>query len=162
MPITLLRVDERLIHGQVVVGWGERYHMDRIMVVDDELRRSGWEQELYRLGVPPNVTAEFFDVEEARQALPEWRTDPRRTFILVRDVPTLARLASPELLDGLEVNLGGIHSAPGRHRVLPYLFLSDDEMIDLRRIADSGIVISARDIPASRPIPLAELPDHRH
>ena len=61
MPITLLRVDERLIHGQVVVGWGERYHVDRIVVVDDELRRSEWEQELYCLGVPPNVDAAFVD-----------------------------------------------------------------------------------------------------
>ena len=34
MPITLLRIDERLIHGQVVVGWGERFHVQRILVVD--------------------------------------------------------------------------------------------------------------------------------
>ncbi|HEX6926445.1 MAG TPA: PTS sugar transporter subunit IIB [Longimicrobiaceae bacterium] len=162
MPITLLRVDERLIHGQVVVGWGERYHVDRIVVVDDELRRSEWEQELYCLGVPPNVDAAFVDVEEARSLLPQWHSDPKHTFVLVRDVPTLARLAEAGLLDGLEVNLGGIHSAPGRHRVLPYLFLSDEEMLDLRRIADRGVAISARDVPASRAIPLAELPDHRH
>jgi PTS system mannose-specific IIB component/fructoselysine and glucoselysine-specific PTS system IIB component len=161
MPITLLRIDERLIHGQVVVGWGERYHVDRIMVVDDDLRGSQWEQELYCLGVPPNVDASFFDVGEARRALDEWRADPRRTYVLVRDVGTLSRLATNGLLEGLEVNLGGIHSGPGRHRVLPYLFLSDEELIDLQRIAETGIVISARDVPASRAIPLAELPD-RH
>lgn len=162
MPITLLRIDERLIHGQVVVGWGERYHVDRIVVVDDELRRSDWEQELYCLGVPPNVNATFFDVAEARKALPSWREESPRTFLLVRDVPTLVRLAADDLLEGLEVNLGGIHSAPGRHRVLPYLYLSDEEMLDLRHIADSGIVISARDVPASRAVPFSELPDHRH
>lgn len=161
MPITLLRIDERLIHGQVVVGWGERYHVDRILVVDDDLRISQWEQELYCLGVPPNVDATFLGVGEARAAFQAWHEDPRRTFLLVRDVGTLARLAEDGLLDGLEVNLGGIHSAPGRHRVLPYLFLSDEEMVDLRRIADSGIVITARDVPSSRAIPLAELPD-RH
>lgn len=161
MPITLLRIDERLIHGQVVVGWGERYHVDRILVVDDDLYRSQWEQELYCLGVPPNVHATFVGVDEARAAFAEWQADPRRTFLLVRDVPTMARLAADGLLDGLELNLGGIHSAPGRHRVLPYLFLSDDEMVDLRRIADSGIVVTARDVPASRAVPLDELPD-RH
>jgi mannose/fructose/N-acetylgalactosamine-specific phosphotransferase system component IIB len=161
MPITLLRIDERLIHGQVVVGWGERYHIDRIMVVDDDLRVSKWEQELYCLGVPPNVDATFLNVDEARAALPEWQSEPAHTFVLVRDVPTLSRLASDGLLHGLEVNLGGIHSAPGRHRVLPYLFLSDDELLDLHRIANSGIVITARDVPASRAIPLDELPD-RH
>jgi mannose/fructose/N-acetylgalactosamine-specific phosphotransferase system component IIB len=161
MPITLLRIDERLIHGQVVVGWGERYHVDRIMVVDDDLRASQWEQELYCLGVPPNVDASFLGVDEARTALPGWRSDPQHTFLLVRDVGTLSRLASDRLLEGLEINLGGIHSAPGRHRVLPYLFLSDQELLDLHRIADSGIVITARDVPASRAIALDELPD-RH
>ena len=161
MPITLLRVDERLIHGQVVVGWGERFHVERILVVDDELRGSQWEQELYCLGVPPSVDASFVAVAEARAEFASWRADPRRTFLLLRDVGTLSRLAGDGLLDGLEVNLGGIHSAPGRHRVLPYLFLSDEEMVDLHRIADSGIVISARDVPSSRAIPLAELPD-RH
>lgn len=161
MPITLLRIDERLIHGQVVVGWGERYHVERIMVVDDDLRASEWEQELYCLGVPPNVDAEFLSVEEARAAFPQWRDDPQRIFLLVRNVGTLSRLAADGLLQGLEVNLGGIHSAPGRHRVLPYLFLSDEEMVDLHRIADTGVAISARDVPASRAVPLAELPD-RH
>ena len=160
MPITLLRIDERLIHGQVVVGWGERFHVERILVVDDELRASSWEQELYRLGVPPNVESVFLSVAEAADALPDSRTDPQRAFVLVRDVHTLSQLAEDGLLEGLEVNLGGIHSAPGRHKVLPYLYLSEGEMLDLREIAASGIVITARDVPASRPIPLAELTDH--
>ena len=160
MPITLHRIDERLIHGQVVVGWGERYHVERIIVVDDELRASAWEQELYCLGVPPHVESVFVSVEEARDELPAPRADPHPTFVLVRDVPTLARLAEAGLLEGLEVNLGGIHSAPGRHKVLPYLFLSEEEMLDLRQIAAAGIAVSARDVPASRAVPLAELTDH--
>ena len=160
MPITLLRVDERLIHGQVVVGWGERFHVERILVVDDDLRASAWEQELYCLGVPPHVASVFLSVKEAREALPGWQADTDRIFVLVRDVGTLSRLAQDGALQGIEVNLGGIHSAPGRHRVLPYLFLSDEEMLELRRMADSGIVITARDVPASRPIPLAELTPH--
>lgn len=157
MPITLLRVDERLIHGQVVVGWGERFRVDRIVVVDDELKASEWEQELYCLGVPPEVEAIFLSVDEAREQLPSWRDDPQRIFLLVRDIDTLSRLAIDGRLDGLEVNLGGIHFAPGRHRVLPYLYLSDVELENLNRIAEAGIVVTARDIPASRAIPLAEL-----
>jgi PTS system mannose-specific IIB component/fructoselysine and glucoselysine-specific PTS system IIB component len=44
MSIVLFRVDERLIHGQVVVGWGAELHPDRIIVVDDEIAHSQWEQ----------------------------------------------------------------------------------------------------------------------
>jgi PTS system mannose-specific IIB component/fructoselysine and glucoselysine-specific PTS system IIB component len=161
MSIVLCRVDERLIHGQVVVGWGERLHVERIVVVDDQLRESAWEQELYCLGVPPSMTAEFVSVEEARAGYARWQEDGERLVLLVRDVPTLERLAAGGLLSGQEVNLGGIHSGPGRTRVLPYLFLDEEERAALRRIRESGTTITARDLPASRTIPLAELIDGR-
>jgi PTS system mannose-specific IIB component/fructoselysine and glucoselysine-specific PTS system IIB component len=161
MSIVLCRVDARLIHGQVVVGWGERLHIERIVVVDDQLRESAWEQELYCLGVPPSMTAEFVSVEEARADYPRWKEDGARLVLLVRDVPTLERLAAGGLLRGQEVNLGGIHSGPGRTRVLPYLFLDEEERAALRRIGESGATVTARDLPASRTIPLDELIDGR-
>jgi len=157
MPIVLLRVDERLIHGQVVVGWGERLHMDRIVVVDDELSASAWEQELYCLGVPPSVDAVFIGVEEARRSVAHWKTEPRRVVVLVRDIDTLGRLARGQALDSMEANLGGIHHSPGRERVLPYLFLNDEDRALLREIAGEGVTVSARDLPGTRPVPLDEL-----
>jgi mannose/fructose/N-acetylgalactosamine-specific phosphotransferase system component IIB len=157
MPVVLFRVDERLIHGQVVVGWGERLNMDRIVVVDDELSGSAWEQELYCLGVPSSVDAGFVGVDEARRSFRHWRADPRRIVVLVRNLDTLGRIAEGGVLDGNEVNLGGIHHAPGRQMVLPYLFLSPEEREQLRTIAQAGVEISARDLPGSRAVPLAEL-----
>lgn len=157
MPIVLLRVDERLIHGQVVVGWGERLHMDRIVVVDDELSDSAWEQELYCLGVPPSVDAAFLDVEEARRTYPHWKTESRRVVVLVRDLTTLVRLAEGGVLEGETVNLGGIHHSLGRERVLPYLFLSRAERRALERLTELGARVSARDLPGSREVELDEL-----
>jgi mannose/fructose/N-acetylgalactosamine-specific phosphotransferase system component IIB len=157
VPIVLFRVDERLIHGQVVVGWGERLNMDRIVVVDDELTASPWEQELYCLGVPPAVDATFSTVEDARRDLQLWRSESRRLIVLVRDVDTLARLAEDRTLAGEDVNLGGIHFATGRERILPYLFLSPEEQAKLRAVADSGVKLSARDLPSSRAVPLQDL-----
>ena len=157
MPIVLLRVDERLIHGQVVVGWGEHIHMDRIAVVDDEISASPWEQELYCLGVPPAVDAQFTTVDDARRQLPLWRDDPHRMTVLLRDCQTLERLADGGTLKGMEVNLGGLHSAPGRERVLPYLFLSKADLESLKHVAEEGASVTARDLPASRPVPLTSL-----
>lgn len=157
MSIVLFRVDERLIHGQVVVGWGERLHMDRIIVVDDELAASSWEQELYCLGVPPSVDASFTTVEDARRGIEGWRSDGRRIVILVRNLETLARVAEGGQLQGEEVNLGGIHFTAGRERVLPYLFLSPEEKQSLLKIAENGVDLTARDLPGSRQVPLAEL-----
>ncbi len=157
MPIVLFRVDERLIHGQVVVGWGGPLHVDRIVVVDDEIAESPWEQELYCLGVPPEIDASFLSVADARRLLPMWRDEPRRVVVLVRDVGTTSRLAEGGLLREEEVNLGGIHHAAGRDRVLPYLFLSPAEREELRALAADGVNLSARDLPGSRRVPLDEL-----
>lgn len=158
MPIVLFRVDERLIHGQVVVGWGGPLNADRIVVVDDDIAGSEWEQELYCLGVPPEMEASFVGVPEARLQLAAWRGDPRRIVVLVRGVATVAKLAEDGLLRDEEVNLGGIHHAVGRDRVLPYLFLNPEEKTQLRALAEQGGVrLSARDLPGSRRVPLDEL-----
>ncbi|MFL5383144.1 MAG: PTS system mannose/fructose/N-acetylgalactosamine-transporter subunit IIB [Longimicrobiaceae bacterium] len=158
MPIVLLRVDERLIHGQVVVGWGGPLHADRMVVVDDELAASPWEQELYCLGVPPEIEAAFRTVDEARGELEGWKGDGKRTIVLVRDVATARRLAEGGALAGEEVNLGGIHHAEGRAQVLPYLHLRPAERQALHEIAALGATVAARDLPASRRVPLDELP----
>ena len=157
MPIVLLRVDERLIHGQVVVGWGERLHIERIMVVDEELANSLWEQELYTLGLPSGVSAEFVDVAAARDKWREWKNAAARTVVLLRDIRTLAALGDTGVLDGEEVNLGGIHHAAGRERVLPYLFLSPAEKRELRGVAAAGARVTARDLPTVRRVSLDEL-----
>lgn len=158
MSIVLFRVDERLIHGQVVVGWGERLRAEQIVVIDDEVAASPWEQELYALGVPPDVRAIFSTVADARRDLAEWRAPAsERTVVLVRDIATLGRLAEDGALQGIEVNLGGVHHAADRERLLRYLFLSPAEQAQLREIAATGVAVSARDLPDAAPVGLNEL-----
>ncbi len=157
MGIVLFRVDERLIHGQVVVGWGARLHPNRIVVVDDELAESAWEQELYRMGMPPDVEAVFATVQEARDQLENWESSSSRVVVLTRDVGTMNRLARDGGLEGREVNIGGIHHAPGRTRVLRYVFLSDLERDELTELARHGATVVARDVPGARGVGLEDL-----
>ena len=157
MSIVLFRVDERLIHGQVVVGWGSQLRPDRIIVVDDALADSQWEQELYTLGLPSELEPRFETVSDARQHLDNWRESSARVMVLTRDVATMRRLAANGLLQGDEVNIGGLHHDSGRRAVLPYVFLSDDEARELAALAEEGALISARDLPGSRRVPLDEL-----
>ncbi len=157
MPIVLLRIDERLIHGQVVVGWGAMLHPDRIVIVDDEIAASEWEQELYALGLPDEIRAEFHTIEESRALVPGWQADRLRTVVLTRTVDAMIRLAEGGVLRGTEVNVGGLHHSAGRRRVLPYVFLSDAERAALQHLADSGVDVSARDVPGARRVGLAHL-----
>lgn len=157
MSVVLYRVDERLIHGQVIVAWGSRLHPERVVVVDDILAGSEWEQELYSMGVPDDMEAEFDTVERALERLPGWQQSDERVLLLTRDVSTMNRLAATGLLEGAEINVGGIHHAPGRTRVLRYVFLSDGEREELRELSGRSGTVVARDVPTARGVPLEEL-----
>lgn len=156
MPIVLFRVDERLIHGQVVIGWGQQLRPDRYVVVDGQLAVSGWEQDLYRLGAS-NQEVLFVTVEEARARLAEWRGAPARSILLTRDIGTMRRLSEGRLLEGAHINLGGIHHGPGRDEVLTYLHLTDEDRDDLRAIEAEGAQITARDLPDTHRVGLGTL-----
>lgn len=156
MPLDLHRIDDRLIHGQVVVGWGQPLELRVIVLVDDEVAGSEWEQDLYRMGVPPDMAVVFCTVADAVARHAEFVRDPRHAMLLTGDIDTMARLCA-ELPAIRRVNLGGIHHRPGRSQRLRYVFLSEDEEAALRALAARGVEITAQDLPATRPVPLAEL-----
>lgn len=151
----LVRVDDRLVHGQVVVGWGRALHLRHVVLVDDEIAASDWEQDLYRMGVPDGMTIDFVSTAEAGARFGEWEREGDRIMVLVAGVGVLQALADAAPVT--RVNLGGIHKAPGRTERLPYVFLSDDEAERLRALAARGLAITAQDVPTARPVPLGEV-----
>lgn len=151
----LHRIDDRLIHGQVVVGWGRPLGVGFIALVDDIVAASEWEQELYRMGVPPEMTLYFADVEAAAREHPRWEADPRPGIVLSADIDTMGRLAARAPI--AEVNVGGIHHAPGRTQRLRYVFLGPEEESALRALAATGVRISAQDVPGAKSVELEAL-----
>ena len=156
MTIVLYRIDDRLIHGQVVVGWGQPLDIDFIVLVDDAVAGSEWEQELYRMGVPPHMDVHFLTVAQAAERLDHFRADPRRGILLTGDIATMQRLATADS-ELTAVNVGGIHHRSGRVQRLRYVFLTAEEEAQLRLLAARGIAVTAQDVPAARPVPLTEL-----
>lgn len=156
MPIELFRIDDRLIHGQVVVGWGEPLDLAFIVLVDDVVAASEWEQELYRMGVPPEMDVRFESGASALERLASYEADPRPGVLLTADVDTMRRL-----VEGSGhihcVNVGGLHHRAGRSQRLRYVFLAPDEECALRAMAARGVDVSAQDVPASAPVPLDQL-----
>ena len=157
MPIVLFRVDERLIHGQVVVGWGSQLHPDRYLVVDDDLADSEWEQDLYRLTVSDGTEVLFLTVEQARQQVLEWMSSDERTMLLTRGLDSMLRLARNRLLEGKSVNLGGMHHGKGRKKVRSYLYLDDVDRDCVRELEEEGMHVVGRDLPGSLKVGLSDL-----
>lgn len=155
MSVLLFRVDERLIHGQVVVGWARRLRPSRIIVVNDELADDPLEQSIYRTGIPEGVGADFWSEREAREALPEAIESDEPAFVLTADLASMARLARNGA--GIEeINVGGIHRGDGRRRVLPYVSLAPDEERLIEELERSGVRVVARDVPTAAGVRLVE------
>ncbi len=157
MSVVLYRIDERLIHGQVVMGWGPQLAVEHYVVVDDELASSEWEQDLYRLGLPDAATAEFLMVRDARARLSDLDAASRRTVVLTRTVAAMSGLAEGHGLRGREVNVGGLHHAAGRTERVPYVYLGPEEEEGLQALAAKGVEVTARDLPGSRVVDLEAL-----
>jgi mannose/fructose/N-acetylgalactosamine-specific phosphotransferase system component IIB len=156
VSVVLYRIDDRLIHGQVVVGWGQRLKIGFIVLVDEEVRANEWEQELYRMGVPPSVEVIFAGVAEACDRLAEWEHDGRHGIVLTGDVHAMAALCAV-MRPPRRVNVGGIHAREGRTERLRYVYLSPEEEAALRSLVEQGVDVTAQDVPTARPVPLAEL-----
>lgn len=157
MGIALFRVDDRLVHGQVVIGWGRPLAARFIVLVDDGVRASSWEQDLYRMAVPDSVEIIFASLEEGIARLPEWAADPRPGILLTGDVETMAALrrSAPEVVR--QINLGGLHHRPDRTERLRYIYLRDDERDLLRALQQEGTTVSAQDLPTSAAVGLEAL-----
>lgn len=149
-------MDDRLIHGQVVVGWVQALGAKRILVIDDDLVESEWQRQLFALGTPPGLTVEFASVADAPPAMELAAGSPEKTIVLAADVRTVVRLCrvTPSIT---ALNLGGVHDGTSRSKRLPYLFLSDEEAQALEQLRAGGIRVSAQDVPSARPVPLEEL-----
>ncbi len=156
MAVELYRIDDRLIHGQVVVGWGQPLNIELLVLVDDVVATSEWEQELYRMAVPPEMEIRFESVESAARANDEYAADKRRSIFVIADIASMQRLIS--LAPAIRrVNVGGIHHRAGRQQKLRYVFLSPEEEGMLHELSTKGVEVTAQDVPSARVVPIDEL-----
>lgn len=159
MTLVLFRIDERLLHGQVIVGWGMRLGIDYYVVVDDDLATSDWEQDIYSAGLADRTAVDFISVADTVQRFPELDSLEGRGGLLTRGTEGMRALAEAGLLSGRRVNLGGLHGTGSRRRVLTYVHLNPAEEEDLKVIHAASSGVTARDLPTGREVGLEDLID---
>jgi mannose/fructose/N-acetylgalactosamine-specific phosphotransferase system component IIB len=157
MSIVLFRIDDRLIHGQVVIGWGRALGIDLIVLVDDQVATSAWEQELYRMAVAPEIEVRFVTVAQASRDMGDWQANGKRGLVLTGDLDTMVALhsAQPEAVH--KINVGGIHHRPGRRERLPFVYLTDQELRTLQELEAEGAIVTAQDLPTTPAVALRNL-----
>jgi mannose/fructose/N-acetylgalactosamine-specific phosphotransferase system component IIB len=139
------------------VGWGRPLGVNQVVLVDDQVAASPWEQDLYRMAVTPDTEVEFATIAQAASRLRDWQSDALRTLVLTGDIETMAALHRADPVTVHRINLGGIHHKAGRRERLPYLYLTDEEMMRLEALEAAGAAVSAQDLPTTAPVSLKAL-----
>lgn len=148
MPLLLARIDDRLIHGQVAHGWARPLRATLLAIVSDELRARPHEAELYLLAVPEGASGCVVSVAEALEPAFRARVVVERTVLLFPGTGEPLRLAEGGFpLETL--NLGGLHFAPEKREVLPFVYLDAADIQRLRRLRELGVRLEVRDLPAN-------------
>ena len=155
MSWQLQRVDDRLIHGQILVAWGQRLRPDRLWVVDDAAAGNAWEADLMS-SAAPDVDVKVVTVAAMAAAWAAEAAAQGGAFLLVRDLKTALALVEAGAGIG-RLNLGGLHYAPGKTKVNEYIYLDDADRARARALAARGVTLEVQDVPAARPEPLASL-----
>lgn len=159
--IALVRVDNRLVHGQILETWLPRLGIRRLVVADDDCAGTPLARDAMCLCTPADLPVDVKPLAEVDWAALAASRDP--VMVLVRDVADLVRASesgmTPERVKRL--NLGNVHYALRRRPVTPSVFLDDDELAALRRLAARGFDVEARALPTDPPVDPLRVPHAR-
>lgn len=136
--ITLTRIDDRLIHGQVVTAWIRRYPINRILIIDDELSKNRLMERIYRAAAPVGVEVLIKPVDEAVKFLKENGERGESILILVK-IPEVIESLLERGIEIRKVILGGMAARKGRKTFIKNVSASGEEIESMRRICGQGI-----------------------
>ncbi|MCM2266648.1 MAG: PTS sugar transporter subunit IIB [Elusimicrobiales bacterium] len=154
--IILYRVDDRLVHGQVVEGWVPHLRAEELAVVSDEIAGDEMRRMIMRFATPEGVDLKILTVAEASAYLPEAEKSARKVLLLLPGLAEAVELAGK----GLRIpslNIGGMHYSAGKNLSIgKAIFLNDQDCSALKTLSSSGIKIEGRGVPSDTPVDLME------
>lgn len=153
MPIVFARVDDRLIHGQVVQAWLPELNIDEVLISYPKGKKDTLNEGLLRLSLPYEYELSLLD---APAAVHHAATSKRRIFLLLDSLEAFADL----LKEGLQiksVNIGGMHFKEKAQKLAEHVFLDTKDKQLLKLIYDLGISIETRAVPNGVSISVSEV-----
>lgn len=156
MPVSLVRIDDRLVHGQVVVGWIPHLNVTEILVVSEAAAKDPMQRALMELALPEDVGLKVMDFKEATAYLATEEAAARRILVLTPGpFEILGMLDKGVRLD--KVNVGGLHYTAGRVQLGKAIFLSELDKEALREIGRRGVRLEGRATPTDSEIDIIKM-----
>ncbi len=156
MGMVLVRIDDRLIHGQVVESWMKFLKINHVVVVNDFVASDRMQKALFLMAVSDHTKVSILTIAQAKEAILNGQFEGDRAMLL---------LASPgdvlNLINGgvkiREVNVGGMHYSPGKKQILKAISVSEEEVRAFQELDRIGVHLEARMIPDDEKVDIMRL-----
>jgi mannose/fructose/sorbose-specific phosphotransferase system IIB component len=152
MDIQLIRIDDRLIHGQVVVGWVKALNIQTLVVVNDAIAKNAMQKTLMEMAVPSGLKVRFYAVGEAVAAAQDQVDRSRSLLLFSSPVDVKAFLEGGASLSS--INVGGMHFCEGKKQVCKTVCVSDEDVKAFQALRDKGVELEVRAVPGDLREPL--------
>ena len=154
--VLLARIDDRLIHGQVVEGWVNFLKATCILVADDTVAENPLQRTIMEISAPEGLKVVIGKVEEICAKLRSSSLDRERAILLFSNPTDVLRY----LRAGLScptVNVGGMHFVPGKRKIMDVLSVDSDDLEALREILRRGVKVEIQTVPTEKAQPLEKM-----
>jgi len=151
MDFSLVRVDCRLVHGQIIETWLPFLKATRIVVVSDEVAGSIFRETVIRMAVPREVEVLIYGIEEFSHSEIARRGDEKKTIVLFSGVGDVAR-AFEAGFRCHALNVGNLYSDHSRLQCSPSVSLGDADIGHILHLLESGVAVELRSVPSDKPL----------
>lgn len=141
MNIVLNRIDERLVHGQILASWAKKLQVREIVVIDEQIVTDQFAKTVWTMALPPEITLKIFDIKEGSQYLCEQYDGTRPNTILLMRTPEVAKQLWERGYCPSEINIGGMVAGPMRRRICRNFYASEKEISILKEFQENGTEI---------------------
>jgi mannose/fructose/N-acetylgalactosamine-specific phosphotransferase system component IIB len=142
----ILRVDDRLIHGQVIAGWVRPLGINSIVIASNKLSHDEWACNAYRLAIPDGIDFSCYTISECVRHIP--KENKRRIMVIVESVIEASELLKKGLVVK-EVNVGGLGYREGTREIAPYIYLSTADIESVVYLHSRGVKVTGKQLPNS-------------
>lgn len=153
MKPRFLRVDDRLIHGQVIVGWLPHLEVNHIVVINDRIATDPVRQEMMAMSVPEDVQLHCHAASE----IPGMTGHPWDDSLVLVAAPRDALACLEAGLSPQVLNVGGMHARSGKEEIFEALHLDDADRQALTRMIELGFEPVFQPTPQNDPVSLADV-----
>ncbi|MGL5886312.1 MAG: PTS sugar transporter subunit IIB [Lactobacillus panisapium] len=156
--LKLVRVDERLLHGQVAIGWTSNSGANTILVANDEAQKDQVKAMALNLAKPTGVKLYIRGVEESGKIVEKFAAAKKaQVLVLVRTIQDALKLIKGANGTIQELNVGGLKYEQGKRKLNDYVAVSDQDISDLKAIQKMGVELDFRMLPRDKKISLSDL-----